>query len=342
MIRAMLLALAAAAPAAAVDFAADIQPVLNQRCVECHGEKKQKSGLRLDSAEWIAKGGKDGPVVVAGDLEKSDLFVRVSLPPGDDSIMPPKGDPLPKAQQDAIAAWIKAGAPMGGAAPAAKPEPPAPAPVVAAKTPETKPAPVPDSRKDLPPPPDTDLDALAQGAPPPDAHALETLKGFGVWSRGLTKNGALIELDYRQLRGPVTAEMLKPLEKLADNVVWLDFGGSGVTDRDLTHLRPLAKLQSLHLERTAVTDKGLAEVAGLGELRYLNLYGDKITDHGLEPLGKLAKLQTLYAAQTQITQAGADALAKAVPGVAVNLGEELPEPAKPDDEGGGKGRKKKK
>jgi hypothetical protein len=329
---------------AAVDFATDIQPVLTERCAECHGEKKQKAGLRLDSAEWVAKGSKDGPVVVAGDAEKSDLYVRVSLPPGDDSIMPPKGDPLTKAQQDAILAWIKAGAPMAAAAPTPKPDAPkpdAPRPDATAKAPAGKPA-IADSRKDLPPPPDTDLDALAQGVAAPDAHALETLKGFGVWSRGLTKNGALIELDYRQLKGPVTAEMLKPLDKLVDNIVWLDFAGSGVTDRDLTHLRQLAKLQSLHLERTAVTDKGLAELGGLGELRYLNLYGDKITDRGLEQLGKLAKLQTLYVAQSQVSQAGADALAKAVPGVAVNLGEELPEPAKGDDEGGGKGKKKKK
>ena len=34
---------------AAVDFARDIAPILEQRCIECHGPEKQKGKLRLDS-----------------------------------------------------------------------------------------------------------------------------------------------------------------------------------------------------------------------------------------------------------------------------------------------------
>ena len=33
---------------AAVDFARDIQPLLADRCIKCHGAEKQKGGLRLD------------------------------------------------------------------------------------------------------------------------------------------------------------------------------------------------------------------------------------------------------------------------------------------------------
>ena len=44
-----LFILLAAAPALAVDFDQDIRPLLQQHCVECHGEKKQKGELRLDA-----------------------------------------------------------------------------------------------------------------------------------------------------------------------------------------------------------------------------------------------------------------------------------------------------
>src|SRR5687768_15671473 len=38
-----------------IDFAKSIQPILEKRCVECHGEKKQKGDLRLDSKAELAK-----------------------------------------------------------------------------------------------------------------------------------------------------------------------------------------------------------------------------------------------------------------------------------------------
>ena len=40
-----------------VDFAKQIQPILRQNCVKCHGPEKQKGKLRLDSKEVAMKGG---------------------------------------------------------------------------------------------------------------------------------------------------------------------------------------------------------------------------------------------------------------------------------------------
>ena len=41
-------------------FEAKIRPLLVERCYECHGEKKQKGGLRLDSKAGWQKGGDNG------------------------------------------------------------------------------------------------------------------------------------------------------------------------------------------------------------------------------------------------------------------------------------------
>lgn len=107
--KSMLLILLAAAPALAVDFDQDIRPLLQQHCVECHGEKKQKGELRLDAKIFAFKDGHDGMAIVAGDAARSLLLQRIKST-DDDERMPPKGAPLSPAQTALIQAWIQSGA----------------------------------------------------------------------------------------------------------------------------------------------------------------------------------------------------------------------------------------
>ncbi len=89
----------------AIDFARDMLPILQSQCVECHGPQKQKGKLRLDQ---------DGPalsnVVKAGDPSASDLFRRITLPKGDEEVMPNRGEKLTATQVDMIRRWIEQGA----------------------------------------------------------------------------------------------------------------------------------------------------------------------------------------------------------------------------------------
>ena len=130
----------AAAADSKVDFARDIQPILQQNCVKCHGAEKQKGKMRLDSKEAALKGGKTGPAFVAGDASKSEMYRRLTLPKSDDDFMPSEGEPLPKAQLDLIRDWINQGgnwpdiaiakegaAPATSAVPHAPKTPPGPA-----------------------------------------------------------------------------------------------------------------------------------------------------------------------------------------------------------------------
>lgn len=91
-------------------FVEYVLPIFQSTCMDCHGEEKQKAGLRLDSIAAVLKGGKEGAVVAAGKPEESSLYQRITLPKDDDDIMPPKGDPLSKAQTDLIKLWIVSGA----------------------------------------------------------------------------------------------------------------------------------------------------------------------------------------------------------------------------------------
>ena len=90
-------------------FTEYVLPIFASRCVECHGEESQKAGLRLDTLAHVLKGAKGESVVVAEKPDESAIYQRITLPAGDDDIMPPKGDPLTEAQTDLIKLWILSG-----------------------------------------------------------------------------------------------------------------------------------------------------------------------------------------------------------------------------------------
>ena len=89
------------------DYAQVIAPILEAHCVECHGAKKVKGKLRMDSLEALKKGGSEGAAFVAGDLKKSLMHARVTLDPADEEFMPTEGNPLTKDQVSALALWIE-------------------------------------------------------------------------------------------------------------------------------------------------------------------------------------------------------------------------------------------
>ncbi len=100
----------AATGAPSVDFVRDVRPIFEKHCYECHGEKKQKSGLRLDVKAAAIKGGDEhGPDIVAGNSKQSRL-IRLVTSSDQDERMPPKGDRLSSAEVATLTSWIDQGA----------------------------------------------------------------------------------------------------------------------------------------------------------------------------------------------------------------------------------------
>lgn len=89
-------------------FERSIRPILVGRCLECHGAKKQESGLRLDSREGMVQGGDRGPAFNVDDPGKS-LFLT-AIHRRDDLEMPPE-EPLGQKEVESLAHWIELGAP---------------------------------------------------------------------------------------------------------------------------------------------------------------------------------------------------------------------------------------
>jgi hypothetical protein len=98
----ILLAFVVPAFCANVDFVRDVQPILQQKCVVCHGPKQQLSGLRLDDRDSAKR------VIQAGHSADSKLIAMVMGATG--KVMPPVGAKLTEEQIALLARWIDQGA----------------------------------------------------------------------------------------------------------------------------------------------------------------------------------------------------------------------------------------
>ena len=92
---------------------ADVTPILQMRCVVCHGKRTQEAGLDLRTQEARLKGGKSGPALVPGRPEDSLLLMKVSA-----GLMPPPKllveafvRPPSSEEVETLRAWIAAGCP---------------------------------------------------------------------------------------------------------------------------------------------------------------------------------------------------------------------------------------
>ncbi|MEO6739694.1 MAG: c-type cytochrome domain-containing protein [Chthoniobacteraceae bacterium] len=102
-------------------FAERVQPILEKKCMSCHGKEKQKGDYRLDDPVVALKGGESGKAAIKpGDPLGSEVVRLILLPTDDDDVMPPKGKEAMSAEEVlTIIRWIQKGAPFATAAPAA-------------------------------------------------------------------------------------------------------------------------------------------------------------------------------------------------------------------------------
>jgi formylglycine-generating enzyme required for sulfatase activity/mono/diheme cytochrome c family protein len=91
-----------------VSFSRDIKPLFEAHCLKCHGGKKPKGGLSLESR---AQAFEEDEMIVPGKPDASVLFELCALPEGDDDVMPPtKEGLLNKDQIQLLKNWIQQGA----------------------------------------------------------------------------------------------------------------------------------------------------------------------------------------------------------------------------------------
>ena len=243
-------------------YAIRVAPIFETRCAACHGDKRQKSDLRLDSFAAAWRGGKHGAVIRPGDIKNSELWRRISLPSSDDRAMPPNGKtPLTEDEKTVIKLWIAHGASgsLRGIAGAPKP-------VAEVVIPELNPA---QTEKRRAP-----LAALV-------ARLQQRFPGVIAYE---AQDSADLEINA-SLKGQGFGDTdLQALAPLAAHIVGANLSGTSVSDASAPILTAMVRLKNLRLSGTKVSDKAVHALEGAKALRSITAVDTKVTAGALAPL----------------------------------------------------------
>lgn len=270
-----------------------VQPILNNKCAQCHREGKMKGGLSVQTFDGLIKGGKSKSAVVGGNLEKSELYKRITLDPSNEKHMPADGKtPLTPNETLIIKWWIEKG--MAG-----KGEK-----IGAIKGAEEIRPQVSQSlglgevvkRDEIP--------VNAKGTLNSDIplnfnlSLLDTLKKQGLNVRLMMHKPVMLDITWPAGSGSIVNGLRSALKVVAKNVIWLNLSNNGLTENELDFLPEMTNLEKLRLDKNPVTDQITRRLEGLNHLEALNLNETKISGAALEKLKQLPNLKRVYSWHT--------------------------------------------
>lgn len=277
-------------------YAEVVHPILNNKCVSCHGPKQAKGELRLDDIDAILLGGENGAVITAHNSEKSELFARVISSKDDEGHMPPKGKkPLTKEEIAVLKSWIDVGHPFEGE-------------IVSHGLEEKLFEPFfPKDQEEFYP--ETSLPTL-----PIDS--LQAAKIAGLHVEYLSKNSPLLRVTA--INKPHFAlEDTLILAPLSSHIVDLDLSNTSINDSIYPFLVQLTNLTVLNLGQTKITDEGIDQLAQLSHLKHLNLTKTGVTNVLLEKLKRFPSIKRVFVFGTALSS---DTSVEVIEGLSIDYG----------------------
>ena len=266
-----------------------VQPILIQRCGQCHREGKMKGQFSVQTLETLLKGGKTRAAVVAGSLNKSELFNRITLDPSNEKYMPADGKtPLTKAEIEIIQWWIEKGlATKGKKIAELKVNPEIQSKIAAVlgignSTAVSETA-ITENSKINP-----EIPAISNTA------LIDSLRNKGINVRLMLHQPVMLDITIPPGMN-ASLNTIKPiLQSIAKNVIWLNLSNNGLTDNDLDFLAGMTNLEKLRLEKNPITDKILTQLSGLKHLEAVNLNETNVSEAGIEKLKQVPGIKRVY------------------------------------------------
>ena len=79
-----------------IDFNTQVKPIINKKCITCHGGVRQQANFSLLFRDWALRKNKSGKyAIIPGDPEHSEMIRRITSSDPEDR-MPYHHDPLSK------------------------------------------------------------------------------------------------------------------------------------------------------------------------------------------------------------------------------------------------------
>jgi YHS domain-containing protein/uncharacterized membrane protein len=314
-------------------FEEHLAPMIKARCEKCHGARKSKGDLRMDSVDAILAGGENGEIIVFGMgidrpegsviIEESEIYQRLLLPLEDDDHMPPESKTqLTESEIELIRLWLEAGAPfeeafelgVGKQLPVPTVEEEAPAkPTESTTKPEGETSAVSGQNQPVP---------SAGPRKPAPAEALFALTDALIHVQPVEPGSNKLWIDFAAPAATIDdAQAHALLEPLQNHVGELSLARTKITDASLTQIAAMPGLTRLDLRNTAITDAGLATLKDHQGLCELVLSQTQVTDEAATTLHSLPALKRLWVWDAKMTADGLVALRKSMPHVHIDAGD---------------------
>ena len=275
-----------------------VEPILLDKCVGCHGPKKVKGNLLLDSKENILKGGKHGSVL---DLSgTSSIIERIHLPIAEEKHMPPDGKPqLTPAELKILNDWISAGGDF--------------------------------NKKMLELNKADSLYILANSYQAPvekNKNKANTGPDISEYNTNYCNvhyvypGSTLIEVNFFQ-GSFYDREQLKKLDKIKEQIVSLNMQTMPLQKEDIAIIAGFKQLEKLNLNYTGLNIKALEAIKSLAKLQSLSIAGIEASATELSNLVKGTSIQNLHVWNTQIKQDQVATIQSSKKNLLVTVGDNL-------------------
>ena len=234
----------------AVFYTEVIQPILNQKCVSCHNDKKTKGGLKMNSYNAIMKGGKNGLVVMINNSIDSKIHKRMNLPIEDRYHMPPKSRTQPSMEEiELIKIWIDNSASKN----ALVGDLPIPKKMLASFFPE-KPNGI---------FPEKDEEAITN-------KQLSDLRNMGFLVVNIFETSPFLKVSCINI-DDFSDISIEKLINIKNNIVELDLSSTKITDNIFEYIKDFKNLTVLKLDNTNINGKKANLLSRLPNLKKISL-----------------------------------------------------------------------
>ncbi|WP_111670020.1 c-type cytochrome domain-containing protein [Algoriphagus litoralis] len=274
-----------------------VQPILESKCIACHKEGKIKGELRMDQLAGLQKGGKNGPFVIPGDLDKSLLIQRINLPMEEKEHMPPKNKAqLTEEEIEILELWVAAGASFDQKVSDLTAEEPL-FQLASNKFTTQK----------------------SYGFEPAAESDIQDLNNFFRKVNPVFPGSPALEVAYYGI-STFDPASLKDLKKVSEQVVRINLNRMPLADVDLGFLGDFPNLEELQLNTTGISPNQLSSLEKLRNLRNLALSGNQFKSEAVATLAKLKQVKRLFLWNSGLNQTDQEALRKALPETKIDFG----------------------
>lgn len=266
----------------AVIFEHLVKPILEQKCMSCHNSAKAKGELLMETPAQIMKGGKSGPLFIAGNPMASLMLERIHLPMEEKKHMPPTGKTQLSLQEiEVLQHWIRLGGDFKKTVASLKKEDSLY--VLAAQI--LKPAATEDA-----------YDFAAAS----DETIRKLTNNYRVVFPVSRNSPALIVNFYS--KDQYNKKALEELLPVKTQIVELHMQKMPVKDEELSIIKQFTNLRKINLDFSAITGSTLHELTALPHLRSLAISGTAISLQHLQKLKASKSLEEVYCWNTPLTE----------------------------------------